>query len=70
MYQMETPPTRDCHRRRPSGALAGGLSGAPRVPEPAHATLNVAAGKGMLPPPFEPRLLVPAAEAAFRSNSN
>ena len=46
-------------------ALAGRPSGTFKVPKPAHATLNIAAGKGLLPPPFEPRLLVPAVEAAF-----
>ena len=33
---METPPTRNSRRRRPSGALAGGLSGTLKAPKPAY----------------------------------
>ena len=61
---METPPTRDSRRRRPSGALAGGLSGTLKVPKPAHATFNVAAGEGVLRPPSDPPAFRAAAAAA------
>ena len=33
MYGMETPPTRDYRRRKPSPALAGGLSATLKVGE-------------------------------------
>ena len=41
VYGMETSSTRDSRRRRPSGALAGGLSGTLKVPKPADAVLTV-----------------------------
>ena len=41
VYGMETPPTRDYRRRRPSGALAGELSGTLKVAKPAHVALPV-----------------------------
>lgn len=47
---MEISPTRDSRRRRPFGALARGLSGTLKVRKPDHATFNVAAGEGVLPP--------------------
>ena len=63
VYGMETPPTRDSQGRTPSGALAQGLADGLEVRKPAHATLNVAAGEGVLRPPSDP----PAFRAAERS---
>ena len=51
VYGMEIPPTQDSRYRRPSGAVPRGLSGTLKVRQPAHAMLNIAAGKGGAPPP-------------------
>ena len=56
---METPPTRDSQRRKPSGALARGLAHALKVRKPADSVLNTEAGEGMLRPPSNPRPFAP-----------
>ena len=66
MYGMETPPTRDSQRRKPSGALAPGLAHGLKVRKPAHAMLNIAAGEGMLRPPSNPRPVASLTEQRTR----
>ena len=66
VYRMETPPTRDSQRRKPSGALPQGLADSLKVRKPAHAMLNIAAGEGMLRPPSNPRPVAPLAEQRTR----
>ena len=62
MYGMETPPTRDAQRRKPSGAPLRGLSGTLKVCKPGDSVLNTEAGEGMLRPPSNPQPFAPPHE--------
>ena len=46
---MVTSPTRDSSHRKPSGALAQGLSGTLKVRKPAYPVYNTWAGEGWSP---------------------
>ena len=66
---METPPTQDSQRHKPSGPLARGLSGTLKVSKPAHAVLNTAVWQGGPRPPSNPQPVAPLREQRARAGA-